>query len=360
MLEGGRLDMLTERQKLILQAIIENYIHSAEPVGSRTISKRPEITFSSATIRNEMSDLEDLGYLEQPHTSAGRVPSTKGYRFYVDHIVEPNLLKNNVDVSTWKQMFADRILHFENAVEQTASVLSQLTNYTAVVLGPEIFEHRLKHLQIIPLSDTQAVAIIVTQTGRVENKRIDLPTGLSPSDMEKLVNVLNTRLQDTPLWQLRQRLYQEVSDELKRHVNHYEEMLTMISNAIESDSSDRLLLRGTTKFMEQPEFQDVEKVKEILELFERSDQMTHLFETNEKGLQIRIGHENHLDAMKNCSIVTTNYSFNGKPVGTIGILGPTRMEYGKVIAVLDFIALGLSRMLTAQIEGRSSEEQEDS
>ncbi|WP_232695390.1 heat-inducible transcriptional repressor HrcA [Brevibacillus daliensis] len=342
--------MLSDRQHLILQAIIENYIHSAEPVGSRTISKRPEISFSSATIRNEMSDLEDLGYLEQPHTSAGRVPSTKGYRYYVDNMIQPDL-ENSDDLTNWKQLFADRIFYFENAIEQTASVLTQLTNYTAVVLGPEIFEHRLKHLQIISLNETQAVAIIVTQTGRVENKRIDLPSGVSPGEMEKLVNILNTKLHDTPLWKLRQRLYQEVSVELKRHVEQYEEMLTILGKAVDGDATDRLLLKGTTKIMEQPEFQDMEKVKEILELFEHSEQLTPRFDPSRSGLQISIGQEHSLEAMKNCSIVTTSYTFNGKPVGTIGILGPTRMEYGKVIAVLDFIALGLSQMLSTHLNG---------
>ncbi|GED72842.1 heat-inducible transcription repressor HrcA [Brevibacillus reuszeri] len=340
--------MLSDRQQLILNAIVDNYIHSAEPVGSRTISKREGIGFSSATIRNEMSDLEELGYLEQPHTSAGRVPSTKGYRFYVDNLIQPHLLEEG-ELGKLKQLFAERILHSEQVVEYTAQILSQLTNYTAIVLGPEIFEHRLKHIQIVPLNEQQAVAIVVTHTGRVENKLIDLPEGIGSGEIERLVNLLNSRLADVPLWQLRQRLYQEISGEMRRHAEQYEEMLHVLDQSL-TQEEDRVYLRGATKIMNQPEFRDVDKVKDILELLEQNDQLLHLFGMPADGLTVRIGQENQLDAIKQCSIITTSYSLGGKPVGMVGILGPTRMEYGKVITVLNYLAEGLSRMLTSQFE----------
>ncbi|WP_103109094.1 heat-inducible transcriptional repressor HrcA [Brevibacillus reuszeri] len=340
--------MLSDRQQLILNAIVDNYIHSAEPVGSRTISKREDIGFSSATIRNEMSDLEELGYLEQPHTSAGRVPSTKGYRFYVDNLIQPHLLDDG-ELGKLKQLFAERILHSEQVVEYTAQILSQLTNYTAVVLGPEIFEHRLKHIQIVPLNEQQAVAIVVTHTGRVENKLIDLPEGIGSGEIERLVNLLNSRLADVPLWQLRQRLYQEISGEMRRHAEQYEEMLRVLDQSL-TQEEDRVYLRGATKIMNQPEFRDVDKVKDILELLEQNDQLLHLFGMPADGLTVRIGQENQLDAIKQCSIITTSYSLGGKPVGMVGILGPTRMEYGRVITVLNYLAEGLSRMLTSQFE----------
>ena len=341
--------MLSERQRLILNAIVDNYIHSAEPVGSRTISKREDIGFSSATIRNEMSDLEELGYLEQPHTSAGRVPSTKGYRFYVDNLIKPQNLDDK-DLLKLKQLFAERILHAEQVVELTAQILTQLTNYTAIVLGPEIFEHRLKRIQIVPLHEHEAVAIVVTHTGRVENRLIQLPEGVNPNEIEKLVNLLNHRLRDVPLWQLRQRLYQEIAGELRRNTEQYEEMLAIIDQALAKDESERVLLRGTTKILNQPEFRDVDKVKDILELLEQSDQLVHLLGVPAEGLTVRIGQENELDAMKHCSIVTTSYYLGDRPVGMVGILGPTRMEYSRVISVLNHLAAGLSRMLTSQFE----------
>ncbi|MED1853162.1 heat-inducible transcriptional repressor HrcA [Brevibacillus borstelensis] len=341
--------MLSDRQRLILNAIVDNYIHSAEPVGSRTISKKDGIGFSSATIRNEMADLEELGYLEQPHTSAGRVPSTKGYRFYVDNLIQPHLL-NDLELGKLKQLFAERIHHFEQVIEYTAQILSHVTNYTAIVLGPEIFEHRLKHIQIVPLNEEQAVAIVVTNTGRVENKLIDLPKGVRPQEIEKLVNILNTKLSDVPLWQLRQRLYQEIAGEMRRHVEQYEEMLHILEDSLTREEKERVYLRGATKIMNQPEFRDVDKVKDILELLERNDQLIHLFGAPAEGLTVRIGQENQLDAIKQCSIITTSYSLGGKPVGMVGILGPTRMEYRKVITVLNYLAEGLSQMLTSEFE----------
>ncbi len=343
--------MLSDRQRLILNAIVDNYIRSAEPVGSRTISKRDDVNFSSATIRNEMADLEELGYLEQPHTSAGRIPSTKGYRFYVDNLIKPQLL-NEQEAVDFKQAFAERILHFEQLIDYTAAILSQVTNYTSIALGPEMFEHRLKHVQIVPLNEEQAVAIVVTHTGRVENKLIDLPAGVSAQEVEKLVNLLNHKLHDVPIWKLRQRIYQEIAIEMKRHAEQYDEMLHMIESAFHEDASDRLVMHGATKIMSQPEFRDVEKVKDILELLEQSDQIAHLFGSSLDGMQITIGQENQLDAIKNCSIITSSYYLDGKPVGTIGILGPTRMEYGKVISVLNYLAKGLSRILTKQFDGK--------
>ena len=341
--------MLTDRQRMILSAIIDNYIQSAEPVGSRTISKREGVGFSSATIRNEMADLEELGYLEQPHTSAGRVPSTKGYRFYVDNLIQPRNISEQ-DLFNIKQVFADRISKMEQAIESTASILSQVTNYTSIVLGPEMFEHRLKHIQIVPLNESQAVAIIVTHTGRVENKLLELPVGVHPGEIEKLVNILNAKLVDVPLWQLRQRIYQEIAGEMRRHVEQYEEMLHMLESSFMTEEADRVFLRGATKIMNQPEFRDVDKVKDIMELFEQNDQLIRLLDSPGEGTQVRIGQENDLDAIKECSIVTTPYYIGGKAIGVVGILGPTRMEYDKVISVLDYLARGLSTMLTNQFD----------
>jgi heat-inducible transcriptional repressor len=184
----------------------------------------------------------------------------------------------------------------------------------------------------------------------VENKLIDLPQGVRPQEIEKLVNLLNSKLTDVPLWQLRQRLYQEVAGEMRRHVEQYEEMLQILEESLQRQEGERVYLRGATKIMDQPEFRDVDKVKDILELLEQNDQLVHLFGPPTEGITVRIGQENQLDAMKECSIITTSYYIGGKPVGTVGILGPTRMEYSRVITVLNYLAEGLSRMLTSQFE----------
>ncbi|MCF6092866.1 heat-inducible transcriptional repressor HrcA [Microaerobacter geothermalis] len=338
--------MLTERQMRILQAIINNYIHSAEPVGSRTLFKQGDIGYSSATIRNEMADLEELGFLEQPHISSGRIPSEKGYRFYVDHLIEPHLLTRE-DLINIKKTFAEKYMKFEELIQQTTNVLSQLTNYTAILLGTEVFETKLKHLQFVPLSAKRAVAIMVTDNGRVEHKVVTIPDGISVYDMEKVVNILNHKLAEVPIFQLKQRLYSEVSEELRKHVQKTEKVLLLLEQTLTSSHEDKVYIGGTTNILSQPEFRDVDKVKSILELLQKNQLVSQLLPppTEEEGIQIRIGHENGIEEVNHCTLISASYYVDGQPMGTIGILGPTRMEYSKVIAILEHISKDLSIVL---------------
>jgi heat-inducible transcriptional repressor len=337
--------MLSERQRLILYAIVDDYIRSAEPVGSRTISKRGDVGYSPATIRNEMSDLEDMGFLEQPYTSAGRIPSEKGYRYYVDYLIQPSFVSSE-EMEMIKRFFADRIMQMEEIVQQTATILSTITNYTSIVLGPEMFNTTLKHLQIIPLNETSAVAIIVTNTGYVENKTVTVPEGIPLSEIEKIVNILNKKLVGIPLYQLRSKLFNEISTELSRHITSYEQVLMMMEQALTSDGDDRIFLGGTTNILTQPEFKDVEKVKNILDLLDQNKTMLRLLTpSRNNGIQVRIGKENTLEAISDCTVITATYSLDGYNLGTIGILGPTRMEYRKVIGLLDYLSKDLSTLL---------------
>lgn len=336
--------MLTERQKMILSVIVDDYIRSAEPVGSRSISKRGDVGFSPATIRNEMSDLEELGYLEQPHTSAGRVPSHKGYRYYVDHLLKQGAL-SKYDMSVLKSFFAEKLHEVEQIIQQVAGVMSGLTNYTSIVLGPEVLSTTLKRLQIIPLNEKSAVAIIVSSTGQVENKVFSIPEGMSMGELEKFVNVLNAKLENVPLLHLKAKLYNEISDELSKYVNGYENLLNVFEHVVEDDSGDRIYLSGATNMLTQPEFKDVEKVKSILDLLEETPTLVKLFSDAPAGIQVRIGNENSMKAINNCSLITATYSIDGKALGTIGILGPTRMEYGKVINLLDHLTKDLGSIL---------------
>lgn len=337
--------MLTERQKLILNAIVDDYIRSAEPVGSRSISKRGDVSFSPATIRNEMSDLEELGFLEQPHTSAGRIPSNLGYRYYVDHLLKAGYL-NVQDMSLLKTVLADRILQIEQVIQQVSSILSNLTNYTSIVLGPEVFHTTLRHLQLLPLDGNRAVAIIVTNTGHVENKVVSIPENLPVSSLEKTVNILNEKLSGVPLYQLKAKLFSEISLELSKHVANYEDLLHSIDSALDSNENEgRLFMSGASNMLNQPEFRNVEKVKSLLDLFDQTDVIIKLVSETAEGIQVRIGTENSVEAMNNCSLITATYSLHGKPIGTIGILGPTRMEYGKVIGLLKHFSADLTQIL---------------
>lgn len=336
--------MLTERQRLILSAIVDDYIRSAEPVGSRSISKRGDVGFSPATIRNEMSDLEEMGYLEQPHTSAGRIPSHKGYRYYVDHLLRLGRITEH-ELDIMKLFFAEKIHEIELVIQHVAMILSNLTNYTSIVLGPEMFSTTLRHLQLIPLNDQTAVAIIVTNTGHVENKTVTIPEGIPVSELEKVVSILNAKLSGVPLLQLKSKLYNEIGTELSKYVSRYEELIHLIEDVLSNDEENRIFLSGTTNMLTQPEFKDVEKVKTILDLLDETQTLVKMFSTAPSGIQVRIGTENHMEAINNCSLITATYSIAGHSLGTIGILGPTRMEYAKVISLLDHLSKDMALIL---------------
>ncbi len=332
----GGIHLLSERQSMILSAIIDDYIHSAEPIGSRSISKRGNVAFSPATIRNEMSDLEEMGYLEQPHTSAGRIPSHKGYRYYVDHLLMQGKI-SNLEFDTMKTVFARRIQQMEDIIQHVASILSGLTSYTAVVLGPEVFNTTLKHIQIVPLNDKNAVVIMVMNTGHVENKMITLPSGISIGEIEKVVNLLNSKLINTPLIQFKSKLYSEISDEMKKYIRGYEELITVVDNVMQGDEKDRIFLSGISNMLIQPEFKDVDKVKSVMDLLNESSTLINLFTPSHGGVVVKIGVENKIQVIHHCSLISASYSIDDKPMGTIGIIGPTRMDYAKVIGLLTYL-----------------------
>ncbi|MCK8487917.1 heat-inducible transcriptional repressor HrcA [Paenibacillus sp. MBLB2552] len=339
--------MLTERQRMILTAIVDDYIRSAEPVGSRSISKRGDVGYSPATIRNEMADLEELGFLEQPHTSAGRIPSHKGYRYYVDHLTPLNLLTND-ELTTLKAFFAEKLNATEQMIQHAGTILSQMTNYTSILLGPEVFHTSLRHFQLLPLNETTAVAIVVTNTGQVENKTISVPAGLSVSEMERVVNLLNRKLTGVPIYKLKSALYNEIGQEMQRHIEHFEELMKVLDQALDAGTdAQRLFLSGATNMLTQPEFRDVDKVKGILDLLEETPTLTKMISSAAgSGIQVRIGTENDHVAFANCSLITATYQLEGEAVGTIGILGPTRMEYARVIRILEILSRDLSKFLT--------------
>lgn len=337
--------MLSERQRMILGAIIDDYVRSAEPVGSRSISKRADVSFSPATIRNEMADLEELGLLEQPHTSAGRIPSIKGYRYYVDHLVTVDGASEH-DVRTIRSFFAEKMNHWEGVVGHAATILSQLTNYTSIVLGPEIFNTTLKHFQLVPINEASAVAIIVANTGHVEHRTITIPEGISMDDMSKIVNMLNDKLSGVPFFRVKAVLHSEIAKELNRYVDRCEEVLTMLEQAITEKHEPKVFLSGASNMLTQPEFKDVDKAKNILGMLEETQKLTQLFQAHPVGIQVKIGTENSVEAINQCSLITATYSLDGQSLGTIGILGPVRMEYGKVISLLDYLSRDIAKLMS--------------
>jgi heat-inducible transcriptional repressor len=337
--------VLTDRQLLILQVIVDDFIRSAQPVGSRSLSKKEEISFSSATIRNEMADLEDLGYIEKTHTSSGRIPSEKGYRYYVDHLIAPQSL-NQKDIIKIQSIFAERIYELEKIVQKSAKILSELTNYTSIVLGPAVSVNKLKKIQIVPLNQETAIAIIVTDTGHVENRTFHLPPTINGGELEKMVNILNDRLTDVPMLDLNDKIFKEVATLLHQHINDFDFMLHAIADTFKMPVNEKLFFGGKTNMLSQPEFNDISKIRNLLKMIDQEDRVYDLIRRNPAGINVKIGTENNNIAMENCSLITATYSVGAEKLGTIAILGPTRMEYSRVISLLQFISRDLSSVLT--------------
>ncbi|PPA71465.1 heat-inducible transcriptional repressor HrcA [Jeotgalibacillus proteolyticus] len=339
--------MLTDRQLLILQVIIDDFIRSAQPVGSRSLSKKNEIQYSSATVRNEMSDLEEMGFIEKTHTSSGRVPSEKGYRFYVDHLLSPQALKQQ-DISQIHSIFAERIFEMENIVQRSAKILSELTNYTSIVLGPNHHENRVKQIQVVPISEGTAIAIIVTDTGHVESRRFSFPKDIKADDIEKMVRILNERLVGTSLMDMHDRLYKEIAIILKKHIANYDLMLKAFAEIMNIPVHDKLFFGGKMNMLNQPEFSDIEKLRLLMDMIEREENLYKLIRPSDgSGIQVKIGKENEVIAMENCSLITATFPIAGGQKGSLAILGPTRMEYSRVISLLTILSTDLSKALSS-------------
>jgi heat-inducible transcriptional repressor len=336
--------MLTERQKRILWAVIDDYIVSAEPVGSRTVSKKEGVGVSSATIRNEMADLEDMGFLEQPHTSAGRIPSQKGYRFYVDHLPLSHLWSKE-DIQAIQDYATLQLDDVEQTFQYISVMLAHLTNCMTFVVGCNHLEEQVKCFQFIPLSECSAVSILVTNTGRVHQHRVTLPEDISLTAVERLVNLLNARLIGVPLTKIRQMVTQELADECARYVTQVEDMADLLDQMLQAERGDRLYTSGTARILDQPEFRDVEKIKPLFDLIEEDQILMGLLEPKSAGVHVRIGCEHHVKAVQHCSIVTSAYTRDGESVGAIGVLGPMRMDYRRVMSLIDFMASDFSNRL---------------
>lgn len=336
----GVITMLTERQLILLQMIIDDFIETAHPVGSRALAKKGAIPYSAATIRNDMADLEELGFLEKTHSSSGRIPSEKGYRYYVDHLIKPVTTRKNAGIID--NLIQEGFYEFEQIVQMSAEVLSELTSYTSIILGPEIFETQLKQLQIVPLSKQLAVAILVTSTGHVEHRSVSLPEEMSTGDLEKLVNIVNEKLQGVPIVKLQQSFYDEVGGMLKRYLDNFENSFEYLNAIFRTDYPVKLYIGGKSNILTQPEFNDINKVRSYFTLLDQEEDIVKLLKNTTEGIEVTIGNENEVDAIKDFSLITSTYHLGNEQSGTIALLGPTRMEYGKVISLLK----GLSNEMT--------------
>jgi len=327
--------LLTERQLEIFQTIIDEFVKSARPIGSKIISEKENISVSPATIRNVMADLEEMGYLKKTHSSSGRIPSEKGYRFYVDHLVTP-VMTDISNVQVIRHLVEDGFYEFERVVEMSAEILSDLTNYTTIILGPEVFNTRLKQIQIVKLTSRTAIAILVTNTGLVEHRTFIIPEKINSTDIEKLVNILNERLTGIPMIQLSEKLDEEVLALIKDNINMFENMLFHLKDVLknESEHSAKLYFGGKANLFNQPEFNDVEKIHSFYLMMEQEEEIANLLKRTENTLQVTIGRENDYEPIQDFTLVTAPYRLGHEYMGTIALIGPTRMQYRRAITLL--------------------------
>ena len=340
---------LDARKLGILKAIIDEYILSASPVGSRAISKRDEFNLSSATIRNEMADLEELGYLEQPHTSAGRIPSDKAYRLYVDRMMRRAQLSQE-EMRLLQAHAASKLDELEAVLKQTAQTLSAVTHYTAMVMPPMLAGNHLRHIQLVPLREGRAIALVVTDAGFARDAIIRVPEDMTALELERISHVLTERFQGCRMDTVAERVLSEMGAELYDRRAFLNSMVEAIGRRLEPEAPN-VQLSGATNMLHLPEYSDVNKAKMFLTAVEgRGALYGMLKRASRLEFTITIGGENENEMLQDCSVVTATYRIGEEPMGSIGIIGPTRMQYGKVISVLEVMQRCLSELLTNYIE----------
>lgn len=335
---------LDERKTVILKAIIKNYLDTGEPVGSRTISKYTDLNLSSATIRNEMADLEELGFIVQPHTSAGRIPSDKGYRFYVDSMMQ----EHEKEVEQLKDVLLEREEKLDHMLKQAAKLMAVNTNYATMVTAPRNSRNAIKFLQLSRMDDAHILAVIVIEGNVIKNTVIDVEEALNDETMLKLNILLNTHLNGLSAEEINLGLISSLKQQAGMYGPIIAEVIDAVAETIKEDEDLEIYTSGTNNIFKYPELSDNQKASDLINAFEEKQLLTQLIDdTNEEGsneIKVYIGEESPIQTMKDCSIVTANYEFGDGMRGMIGIIGPKRMDYDKVVGTIKTIKSQLDTM----------------
>lgn len=324
---------LDERKRKILKAIIQTYLETGEPVGSRTISKYTDLNLSSATIRNEMSDLEELGYIVQPHTSAGRIPSDAGYRLYVDELMR----EKEQEVSEIKEMMIERTDKMEKVLKQVVKVLASNTNYATMITGPTYHRNKLKFIQLSKVAEMQLLAVLVIEGNIVKNHMIALQEPMDDDTILKLNLLLNTQLNGLTIEEINLGMITKMKEQAGIHSAVVGSVIDAVANAIAVDDDEvEIYTSGTTNIFKYPELADTSKASELISAFEEKQELVDLVKDTmnseeNTGIQVYIGNETPVKTMKDCSVVTATYDLGDGMQGTIGIIGPKRMDYENVV-----------------------------
>lgn len=321
--------MLTKRQEKILSLIVKEYVKTATPVGSKHI--RDSLNCSSATVRNEMAELEDYGYLEKTHISSGRIPSEKGYRYYVDYLMDPN--KTNVaDMRKLQTIFNNKSLAISDCIKKSLEIISQVTDYTSVILGEKSKDNCLKKVEVLPLDDTKVIAIVITDKGCVSHKSIDV-SNISLDELSKTVELINKLLIGTPINEVNTKLEFEIKPIIDQYIKQHEAIYNAFYDVFSEFTSRNVSFMGKTNMLNQPEFNNIEKVKKIYGKLDKEETLRNI-SAKDGNINIYIGKESKVD--DDVTIIKTKYKA-GNEEGTIAIIGPKRMEYERVVNCLNFI-----------------------
>lgn len=332
-MEGVNRLGLDDRKAKILHAIIKNYLDTGEPVGSRTISKYSDLNLSSATIRNEMSDLEELGYIVQPHTSAGRIPTDKGYRLYVDQIMQAK----DREVAEMKELMVEKADKMELILKQVVKLLATNTNYATMISSPRYHRNKLKFIQLSQVDEEHILAVVVVEGNIIKNKIIDSCEPLDNETLLKLNILLNSNLNGLSIDEINLSVISQLKEKAGTHSDIVNSVLDAVAEAIKSDEDLEIYTSGATNIFKYPELSDTEKASELISALEEKQQLVNLVTeslTEENGIQVYIGNESPIQTMKDCSVVTATYELEEGVKGTIGIIGPKRMDYEKVLDTL--------------------------
>ena len=329
---------LDKRKKKVLQAIIEEYIETAEPVSSGNLVK--ELDCSSATIRNEMAELEKIGFLEKPHTSAGRVPSQKGYRYYVDELLRDDKLSKK-EMEIIKERLETKVNALEDLTRIATTTLSEITHYTTITIGPHVDKHIIVDIKFVLLGSRVLMAVILTDSGIIRESIIKFDEDIDQAQVEDLTYIFKNKLIGKPLEKLNTPLEEFIMAEMKTGINIIKKVIEEINKIIEE--SNQIYLEGTNKVVDMPEFKKVDIAKDFLNVLDAKDLVADVLNTGiADDINVYIGEETERDELKNFSIVTFNHLLEDKDIGTIGIIGPTRMDYSKVISVMKYISKKLN------------------
>lgn len=329
---------LDKRKRKILQAIIEEYIDTAEPVSSGNLVK--QLDCSSATIRNEMAELEQIGFIEKPHTSAGRIPSQKGYRYYVDELIQEDKLSKK-EMEIIKQKLETKVNALEDLTRIATTTLSEITHYTTIAIGPDVNNHTIIDIKFVLLGSRVLMAVILTDSGIIRESIIKFDEDISETQVQDLTYIFKKKLIGKPLEKLNTPLEEFIMSEMKTGINIIKKVLEEINKILEN--SHEVYLEGANKVVDMPEFKKVDIAKEFLNVLDAKDLVADVLNTGvAQDINVYIGEETEKEELKNFSIVTFNHLLEDKDIGTIGIIGPTRMDYSKIISVMKYISKKLN------------------